>query len=763
MHKRNIKLIFTISMLWISSFVYSNNSIDSLKNILINTDIDSVRMRIYVEIGQEYFGLDNNLATDFYEKALVIARAEKNEIYEAKIYYKIGDTHQLAGNYHKSLEYFLKSLELYEEIGDDYNIAICYIDIGNTNRKMKSFENAIKYYHDAIKIGKKIDAKFIIAYAHNNLANAQTGLGLLDEALGNYQKALKIYEEINNYEKQTGVIANIGILYSDQAKLEDDIALKQAKLNDAIEYLERSKKMSATLGDKSLEADLLFYLADINLLIADSYSREIDKRASYELAIEQAEESLMIAREINIIPYQINVYKVLYKASIEIGREEDALYYFEKYDKLKDSLHSQQKNFAVKDIEIKYQVERKEAENKILLEQEAKDKEIIKNRNILTIFIATGLLLVLVVALVLYRLNNNKKKANAILINKNTEINQQKEEIAAQAESLQSANAVLINKNAEINQQKEEITAQSENLQLANKSVLEQSAEIERKNNKLINSINYAERIQAAMLPSKDKIDKLFSNYFILFKPRDIVSGDFYWVKRLKTILNEKKQDLIIVAAADGTGHGVPGGFLSTLGISLLNEVVVKKEVRQANQVLEHLREEIKILLKQDNSPSGQKDGMDMAICVVNPDTNEIDFAGANNPLYVIRPAENTKDLLANNEIIDHEFGSPKDGRGFILKPDFQPVGIYFVEKPFTNYKFKLQKGDSIYMFSDGYVDQFGGVKRKKFRSKKLKELLIDIHSKNIVEQKEILDTTIENWRGDYRQIDDILIMGIKF
>ncbi len=763
MHKRNIKLIFTISMLWISSFVYSNNSIDSLKNILINTDIDSVRMRIYVEIGQEYFGLDNNLATDFYEKALVIARAEKNEIYEAKIYYKIGDTHQLAGNYHKSLEYFLKSLELYEEIGDDYNIAICYIDIGNTNRKMKSFENAIKYYHDAIKIGKKIDAKFIIAYAHNNLANAQTGLGLLDEALGNYQKALKIYEEINNYEKQTGVIANIGILYSDQAKLEDDIALKQAKLNDAIEYLERSKKMSATLGDKSLEADLLFYLADINLLIADSYSREIDKRASYELAIEQAEESLMIAREINIIPYQINVYKVLYKASIEIGREEDALYYFEKYDKLKDSLHSQQKNFAVKDIEIKYQVERKEAENKILLEQEAKDKEIIKNRNILTIFIATGLLLVLVVALVLYRLNNNKKKANAILINKNTEINQQKEEIAAQAESLQSANAVLINKNAEINQQKEEITAQSENLQLANKSVLEQSAEIERKNNKLINSINYAERIQAAMLPSKDKIDKLFSNYFILFKPRDIVSGDFYWVKRLKTILNEKKQDLIIVAAADGTGHGVPGGFLSTLGISLLNEVVVKKEVRQANQVLEHMREEIKILLKQDNSPSGQKDGMDMAICVVNPDTNEIDFAGANNPLYVIRPAENTKDLLANNEIIDHEFGSPKDGRGFILKPDFQPVGIYFVEKPFTNYKFKLQKGDSIYMFSDGYVDQFGGVKRKKFRSKKLKELLIDIHSKNIVEQKEILDTTIENWRGDYRQIDDILIMGIKF
>ena len=790
MQKINIKLIVTIFLVWISNFVFSNNTIDSLQNIIVNTEIDTISMRIYVEIGNEYFGEDNNLAINFYEKALEIAIAEKNENYEAKIYYKIGDIHQLTGSYNKSLEYFLKSVKIYSKLGDDYNIAICYIDMGNTNRILKSHQNAIKYYYDAIEIGEKIKSKFIIAYAHNNLANSQVAFGLLDEALVNYQKALKIYEEIKNINKQAGVIANIGLLYSDQAKIEEDIELKQIKLQDAIAYLERSKEMSIALNDKSLETDLLFYLADVNLLIAESFQREIDKQEIYRLAIEQAEESLMLAREIEVIPYQINAYKVLYQASIKIGKEDDALYYFEKYDTLKDSLNSQQKDFAIKDIEIKYQVERKEAENTILKEQEAKDKEIIKKRNILTGFIATGLLLVLIVTLVLYLLNNHKKKTNITLTSKNSEINQQKEELTTQAESLKIINDTLTSKNSEINQQKEELTAQAESLQtayetlmtkngkineqkkvlteqadsleLANKAITQQSQEIEKAHNRIIQSINYAQRIQEAMLPSDSRISKLFSNYFILFKPRDIVSGDFYWVKNLKTNIKGKKQNLIIVAAADGTGHGVPGGFLSTLGISLLNEIVVKQEVQKASQVLEHMRDEIKILLKQSNDTEGQKDGMDVALCVINSDTNEIDFSGANNPLYIIRPTENTTDLYSNNQKMESVFGSKEEGRGFIIKPDFQPVGIYFVEKEFTNHKIQLQKGDSIYMFSDGYVDQFGGVKRKKFRSKKLQELLIKIYTESMPNQKKILDDTIENWRGDFRQIDDILLMGIK-
>jgi len=264
------------------------------------------------------------------------------------------------------------------------------------------------------------------------------------------------------------------------------------------------------------------------------------------------------------------------------------------------------------------------------------------------------------------------------------------------------------------------------------------------------------------MLPSDSKISSLFDNYFILFKPRDIVSGDFYWVKNLKTNINGKEQELIIVAVADGTGHGVPGGFLSTLGISLLNEVVVKQEVQKASQVLEHMRDEIKVLLKQSNDPEGQKDGMDIALCVINKETYEIDFAGANNPLYIIRPAENKTDLFSNNQKMEYDFGNPEEGRGFIIKPDFQPVGIYFVEKNFTNHKVQLQKGDTMYMFSDGYVDQFGGAKKKKFRSRKLQELLIEIYTDSMSKQKKILDDTIENWRGDFRQIDDILLMGVK-
>ncbi len=255
--------------------------------------------------------------------------------------------------------------------------------------------------------------------------------------------------------------------------------------------------------------------------------------------------------------------------------------------------------------------------------------------------------------------------------------------------------------------------------------------EVENANQQITASINYARRIQNALLPADKLFRETFSDYFIFYKPRDIVGGDFYWAKQ--------RGDEIFVLAADCTGHGVPGGFVSMLGISLLNEVFRRKDVHTAAHVLDALRTEIKQALKQtENNVS--KDGMDAALCIINTKTLMMQYSGAYNPVYLCR----------NNEIIQ-------------AKPDKQPIGIHLKETPFTNTEFQLQSNDIIYLFSDGYVDQFGGNSGNKFLAKRFKELLLSICQKEMAEQKEILDETLAEWMGtEYSAVDDILVMGIK-
>ena len=254
---------------------------------------------------------------------------------------------------------------------------------------------------------------------------------------------------------------------------------------------------------------------------------------------------------------------------------------------------------------------------------------------------------------------------------------------------------------------------------------------IEIKNRSITDSINYASRIQAAMLPDKDFTEIFPYRHFILFKPRDIVSGDFYWLKKI--------DNKLIVAVADCTGHGVPGAFVSMLGIAFLNEIV-RKEVNTAAQVLEELRIQVKTSFKQTGDRRETKDGMDIALCIIDTQTNLLQYAGAYNPLYIIR----------NNELIE-------------TKATRNPIGIFIKETPFKNNKIQLQNNDKIYIFSDGYIDQFGGDEDMKFLTKNFKQLLLNISNKAFSEQKEILNTRIEKWRNGRDQIDDILIMGLEF
>jgi serine phosphatase RsbU (regulator of sigma subunit) len=237
-------------------------------------------------------------------------------------------------------------------------------------------------------------------------------------------------------------------------------------------------------------------------------------------------------------------------------------------------------------------------------------------------------------------------------------------------------------------------------------------------------------------LPPEQYFHEVLNDVFIMFKPRDIVSGDFYWIKQVK--------QFTILAAADCTGHGVPGAFMSMLGMSYLNEIVHRREITQANQVLNELRKLIRNSLRQHGQPEESKDGIDMALCVIDEKNNTLQYSGANIPLYLIRDKNGAPELT--------EF-----------KADRMPLGYYQGRfNTFTNRDIQLEYGDVFYLFSDGFIDQKGGKNNKKFMSKKFKDLLIKIHQEPLPEQKKILEKTLTDWMGDNSQIDDILVIGVR-
>ncbi|TND09508.1 MAG: protein serine/threonine phosphatase [Bacteroidetes bacterium] len=261
---------------------------------------------------------------------------------------------------------------------------------------------------------------------------------------------------------------------------------------------------------------------------------------------------------------------------------------------------------------------------------------------------------------------------------------------------------------------------------------------IEEKNREITDSINYARRIQEAMLPLESDVQTLLPASFICFRPRDIVSGDFYFVEPVR--LNDGTS-LIAFAAADCTGHGVPGAFMSIIGYNILRQSLTQGDVNTPGQALDYLNHHLSIALKQENKSQQMiRDGMDVAFCVLNPSTNMLYYSGANNPCWIIR----------------------NDGGFEELKADKQPVGFFEMQKPFVTQESKLAEGDMVYLFTDGYADQFGGEQGKKFKYKQLRELLLRMHRLPLAEQQDILNRTFVEWQGALEQVDDVLVIGVR-
>jgi serine phosphatase RsbU (regulator of sigma subunit) len=358
----------------------------------------------------------------------------------------------------------------------------------------------------------------------------------------------------------------------------------------------------------------------------------------------------------------------------------------------KDTLSNQKEKISVQMSKIDGQL-------KMIGEQESKIKvqlEAIEKQKLVLYFVLLALLLVSFLGYYIYRSYKIKKEANIKLEEKNRTISLQKDEIEKQRD-LAAA-------------QRDQIGYQKRHIE---------------------DSILYAKRIQTALIPSLELFsDKL--EHFVLYKPLAIVSGDFYWVSA--------QANPQIIISADCTGHGVPGAFMSMLGVTLLNEIINGKHILMPDQIIENLRQGIIKSLKQVAEEDSIKDGMDIAVCVVDFDKNILWYAGANNPLYLVRNGELTH-----------------------YRADRMPVAIHYRMGPFTLHKIDLQKGDAFYIFSDGFADQFGGPQQKKFMSMQLRETLVAMAGMPMLKQGERLNEIFEEWRGDSPQIDDVTLIGVRY
>jgi serine phosphatase RsbU (regulator of sigma subunit) len=358
----------------------------------------------------------------------------------------------------------------------------------------------------------------------------------------------------------------------------------------------------------------------------------------------------------------------------------------------KDTLANQKEKIAVQLTRIDDQLKRISAQDsKIKVQLEAIEKQ-----KLILYFVLLALLLVSFLGYYIYRGYKIKKEANIRLEEKNRTISLQKDEIEKQRD-------LAAAQRDQIAYQKKHIT----------------------------DSIMYAKRIQTALIPSLELFsDKL--EHFVLYKPLAIVSGDFYWVS--------SPGKLQVIIAADCTGHGVPGAFMSMLGVTMLNEIVNGKHILMPDQIIENLRQGVIKSLNQVAEEDSIKDGMDIAVCLVDFEKNKLWFAGANSPLYLVR----------GGELIHY-------------RADKMPVAIHYKMTPFTLHEIDLQKGDAFYTFSDGFADQFGGPKERKFMSAQLKETLVAISGKPMLQQGERLNEIFEEWRGNNPQVDDVTLIGVKY
>ncbi|MES2592660.1 MAG: tetratricopeptide repeat protein [Bacteroidota bacterium] len=626
-----------------------------------------------------------------YHKGEAVACANIGIIYERK------------GDYENALINHLKALEIRNEIGEKRGIAGSYNSIGVTYVKQGNYEKAMDNYLKCLKILEELGEKKAVGTIYSNIGNIYFNQNNYKKALDNYLKSLELEIEIDDKEGQSLTYGNLGAVYQKLGKHNEALnnQLKCLQVCEEIEdkqgiavcfnnigaIYEEKGDFEMALKNQMKSLEISEAIGDIQLVgvVYSNIGSIYTKQNKFDEALRYDNLSLNIFKDIGFKGGMKEAYSSLSSLYEKKGDYKKAYTYHKFYLDIKDTLLNEQSSKQIAEMNTKYDSEKKDKElikkdaeiSQHLLETEKKNLQ----RNVFII----GFGLVLVVAFFIYRGYRQKQHANILLEEKNVQIETQKKLV-------------------------------------------------DEKNSKITDSINYAKRIQQAILPPDELIKFFLPESFIFFRPKDIVSGDFYWFS--------ERGNKLFIAIADCTGHGVPGAFMSMIGNTLLNEIINVKNIYKPDEILNHLNKGIVSLLHQNESESNtQDDGMDITILAIDKENKEIEFAGANHFSYLFNGAKCET-----------------------LKGDVFSIGGMFgkMNVNFTSQKIKVIEGSTLYLFTDGFVDQFGGGSNKKLLSSGFERLLQNIQQDDMYQQREKLISEFDNWKGTNKQLDDVLVVGIR-
>jgi serine phosphatase RsbU (regulator of sigma subunit) len=624
------------------------------------------------------YAIDNNKSLYYSFELLKIAKSCNDEEIFYMAHFSIGWAYIGLSNFPDAVNYAEKSLNYASKKNDNSKIIESTNLLGNIYLEIPDKDLALKYFNQGIAIAEATNDIDGLSSLYNNIAIAHELNEDFELSVKYYNLAKEIYESKGSDYDIALINVNIGDLYY------------QKEMYDSAFYcFQKARALLNVEEDK----DLLF---TYYICMSIDYSRKKDLKIASSF-LDSAEMLL----DLNFIPTDyINYHETRANVMSEFGKYEEAFKSVEIAYNWKDSILSSKIINKLRDIQIKAVEDKKEAEiNELLQESKIQDLELAsekakKNNYLLGVIIAC----VVSFFLIFVTYNNIKTSKKLKLRNKIIE---------EQSVALKDSNVQL---------------------ELFNKEMTD--------------SINYAKRIQDAVLPSRNLLLDNLKDGFVLFQPKDVVSGDFYWV--------EKFENKVFFAAADCTGHGVPGALVSIICSSALSTALIEEKITNTGKLLDKTRE--LVIEKLTKSGEDVNDGMDISLCSLTKDedknTYNLEWSGANNPLWIIRNEPDPKGEFDLNFI---EF-----------KPNKQPIGKYTNATDFDTHKVPLQKGDTIYIFTDGYADQFGGEKGKKFMYKPFKKLLVSINNLPMDEQKEVLLSQFESWKKDLEQVDDVCIIGVK-
>lgn len=617
----------------------------------------------------------------------------------------------------QAMKYAIQQNELATRINNQDALLASYDNLAFLYQNKSEYEKSIEYMLKSLKAKEALHDTMGIAVATSGLAGIYYRMNNFSKALEYFNKSFVIAHEQKNTYTQAKLLGNIGLCYVGLGDVDKGLEsyllavdlYKQLDLekeayitysNIGLIYLNHIADYDKALTYFKLCLKFLDDNSNVSMLssthakIAEVYSLKADLPNAVHHAKQGLEYAELSGDHQKILEANESFSKVYYNNR----NYEQAYNYFKKAFHMKDTIYSRTSSEKIAEMQTKYDTEKKEAENKLLKAEKELDKAELKRKSSQQKMLVIGLILaILIVAYVAYSLIQ-KKKTNKLL-------NQQNEQIS-------SKNKI-----------------------------------IEEKNKDITDSINYAKRIQTAILPADTALSNHFTS-FVFYRPKDIVSGDFYWVKEVG--------ERLFFSVVDCTGHGVPGAFMSIIGFNSLNRIVDDLKIAETGKILDKLNElVIDSITRETREGITIRDGMDLSFCCFDKTSKTLYFSGAHNPLYVIRNSA--------IKLLGYEENMEADGKTlYEIKADKMAIGGSINDSNYTTHSIKVEEGDSIYLFSDGYADQFGGPKGKKFMYKRFKELLLTLQSSDMETQHQALESTILEWMGDLDQLDDICIIGIR-